>query len=129
MVLEFSMSIAGERMQLDLAIASSALAALGHETRLAVFRLLVQAGEGGVQPGRLAEVLDLPASSLSFHLMHLQHAGLITSRREGRGLIYTTHYDMMEALMGYLQENCCRGITDGCAPVRQRARSRAKAEA
>ena len=80
------MSAAGKRIHLDLVIASSALAALGHETRLAVFRLLVQAGEDGLQPGRIAEAIGIPASSLSFHLMHLQHAGLIASRREGRGL-------------------------------------------
>ncbi len=116
-------------VHLDLSIAASALAALGHETRLAVYRLLVQAGEAGLQPGRIAGALKLPASSLSFHLMHLQHAGLVSHRREGRGLIYTTRFDVMEALVGYLLENCCRGVGDGCAPVRPPARSKSKAEA
>jgi DNA-binding transcriptional ArsR family regulator len=129
MILEYSMLTAGKRIQLDLAIASAALAALGHETRLAVFRLLVQAGEDGVQPGRMAEAIGIPASSLSFHLMHLQHAGLVASRREGRGLIYTTRYDVMEALMDYLLENCCRGDDGACAPPRRRKRQTVKAEA
>lgn len=106
-------------IHLDLSIAASALAALGHETRLAVYRLLVKAGEGGMQPGRIAEALDLPASSLSFHLMHLQHAGLVSHRREGRGLIYTTRYDVMQALVDYLQENCCKGADAGCTPARR----------
>lgn len=120
---------AAQSIRLDLAIAASALAALGHETRLSVYRLLVQAGEEGLQPGRIAELLDLPASSLSFHLMHLQHAGLVSSRREGRGLIYTTRYDVMEALMSYLQENCCRGVGDACTSAERRARSKSKAKA
>jgi DNA-binding transcriptional ArsR family regulator len=120
---------AAQSIRLDLSIAASALAALGHETRLAVYRLLIQAGEDGLQPGRIAEALGLPASSLSFHLMHLQHAGLVSSRREGRGLIYTTRYDVMEALMAYLQENCCRGVGDACAPAARRARSKSKANA
>ncbi len=114
---------------LDLSIAASALAALGHETRLAVFRLLVEAGEGGLQPGRIADALKLPASSLSFHLMHLQHAGLVSHRREGRGLIYTTRYDVMEALVGYLLENCCRGQASECAPSSTRLRKTTKSKA
>lgn len=118
-------------VHLDLSIAASALAALGHETRLAVFRLLVEAGEGGLQPGRIAGALKLPASSLSFHLMHLQHAGLVSHRREGRGLIYTTRYNVMEALVGYLLENCCRGAGSECAPppVHLRKAAKCKAEA
>ncbi len=125
-ILETSMS---QPVRLDLSIAASALAALGHETRLAVYRLLVEAGEGGLQPGRIADAMKLPASSLSFHLMHLQHAGLVSHRREGRGLIYTTRFDVMEALVGYLLENCCRGVGGECAPVGPRARSKSKAEA
>ena len=116
-------------IRLDLPIAASALAALGHETRLAVYRLLVEAGEGGLQPGRIAEALKLPASSLSFHLMHLQHAGLVSHRREGRGLIYTTRYDVMEALVGYLQENCCKGTGISCAPAKRAGKTKIKAEA
>lgn len=116
-------------VHLDLSIAASALAALGHETRLAVFRLLVEAGEGGLQPGRIADALKLPSSSLSFHLMHLQHAGLVSHRREGRGLIYTTRYDVMEALIGYLQENCCRGVSGECATPSARPRKPAKSKA
>ena len=114
-------------VHLDLSIAASALAALGHETRLAVYRLLVEAGEGGLQPGRIADALKVPASSLSFHLMHLQHAGLVSHRREGRGLIYTTRYDVMEALVGYLLENCCRGADASCAPVKRTKKIKAEA--
>lgn len=121
--------MAGQPIRLDLPIAAAALAALGHETRLAVYRQLVEAGEAGLQPGRMAEALGLPASSLSFHLMHLQHAGLISVRREGRGLIYTTRYDVMEALMSYLQENCCTGIDGSCAPAVRRKAAKSKAEA
>jgi DNA-binding transcriptional ArsR family regulator len=119
------------KIRLDLSIAAAALSALGHETRLAVYRLLVQAGEAGLQPGRIAEELDLPASSLSFHLMHLQHAGLISARRAGRGLIYTTRYDVMETLVAYLQENCCRGVGGAGTPnaARNRETVRTKADA
>lgn len=100
-------------------IAVRALAALAHGTRLAVHRLLVQAGADGLSAGFIAEHLDLPASSLSFHLAHLQTAGLVRQRRAGRSLIYAVDYSQAEALVDYLQENCCDGIVgegSGCAP-------------
>jgi DNA-binding transcriptional ArsR family regulator len=90
----------------------AALAALAQEHRLAVFRALVQAGRGGMAAGAIAERLGVPASSLSFHLAQLRHAGLITQRREGRSLIYAADYAAMNGLVGYLMENCCGGA--GC---------------
>jgi ArsR family transcriptional regulator len=99
----------------DPALAVSALASLAQDHRLALFRLLVQAGPDGMAAGALAEALGIPNSSLSFHLAHLNRAGLIEQRRQGRSLIYTANYDAMHALVGFLTENCCGG-TD-CAPV------------
>jgi ArsR family transcriptional regulator len=87
-----------------------ALDALAHDTRLKEHRLLVQAGEDGLSAGFIARKLGLPASSLSFHLMHLQTAELVTQRRAGRSLIYAVNFAVMDGLMAYLQENCCRGF-------------------
>lgn len=89
--------------------AVTALAALAHESRLAAFRLLVQAGPEGLAASRIAEALDIAASSLSFHLKELAHAGLVTSRQEGRFVIYAARYDAMIELLGFLTENCCNG--------------------
>lgn len=99
-------------MQADIVI--RALGALAQEHRLAAFRALVQAGEAGMAAGALAEALQLPNSSLSFHLAQLTNAGLIRQKRQGRSLIYSADYSAMNALMGYLTENCCSGAT--CAP-------------
>jgi DNA-binding transcriptional ArsR family regulator len=93
-----------------------ALDALAHDTRLRVHRLLVRAGADGLSAGAIARRLGLPASSLSFHLMHLQAADLVVQRRAGRSLIYAVNFDSMDGLMAYLQENCCRGFADdSCA--------------
>ncbi len=94
--------------------AVTSLAALAQEHRLALFRLLVQAGGEGLPAGALADALSVPNSSLSFHLAHLNRAGLIEQRREGRSLIYTANYDAMNDLVGYLMENCCAGAD--CSP-------------
>jgi ArsR family transcriptional regulator len=91
-----------------------ALGALAQEHRLATFRLLVQAGSDGMAAGALAEAVGLPASSMSFHLAQLSHAGLVTQRRQSRSIIYTADYAAMGALMGDLTENCCGGAS--CAP-------------
>ena len=91
-----------------------ALAALAQESRLDVFRLLVQAGTDGVPAGQIAERLGLPPATLSFHLNQLRHAGLVTFRREGRSLIYAAEYAAMNALLAYLTENCCQGDASGC---------------
>lgn len=92
----------------------SALGALAQEHRLAVFRLLVQAGDEGMPAGAIAEALGVPNSSLSFHLAQLSRAGLIKQERQSRSLIYTADYGAMNALLGYLTENCCAGAA--CAP-------------
>ena len=93
----------------------AALGSLAQEHRLGLFRLLVQAGPEGKAAGALAEALGVPNSSLSFHLAHLTRAGLIGQRREGRSLIYTANFSAMNALVGFLTENCCGGAT--CAPA------------
>lgn len=87
----------------------TALAALAHEHRLSLFRLLMQAGECGMAAGAIANALGLPNSSLSFHLAHLTRAGLIRQERHSRSLIYTADFAAMDSLVGYLMENCCGG--------------------
>ena len=89
--------------------ALAALAALAQESRLDIFRLLVEAGSDGLPAGRIAERLGLPSATLSFHLNQLRHAGLVMFRREGRSLIYAAEYPAMNGLVAYLTENCCRG--------------------
>jgi ArsR family transcriptional regulator len=92
----------------------AALAALAQESRLDVFRLLVQAGAEGVPAGQIAERLGLPAATLSFHLSQLRQAGLVTFRREGRSLIYAAEYAAMNGLVAFLMENCCQGDAARC---------------
>ena len=92
--------------------AVDALGALAQPNRLALFRLLVQRGEGGLAAGEIAERLGLPNSSLSFHLAHLERSGLISRTRDGRSLIYRADYAAMDRLVSYLMENCCGG--EGC---------------
>lgn len=92
----------------------AALAALAQDTRLDVFRLLVQAGREGRPVGQIAERLDLPSATLSFHLNQLKQAGLVSYRREGRSLIYSADFAAMDELMGYLTENCCGGVAADC---------------
>ncbi len=98
-------------MRADRAI--EALAALAQEHRLALFRLLVQAGDEGMAAGVIAEKLGVPNSSLSFHLAQLKNAGLILQERQHRSLIYRANYPAMNALVGYLMENCCAGSDCG----------------
>ena len=94
--------------------AVAALSALAQENRLEVFRLLVQAGASGLPAGQIAEKLGIAAPTLSFHLAQLKHAGLVHQRRDGRSLIYATNYDGMNALMGFLTDNCCAGDAAAC---------------
>lgn len=89
--------------------AIDALGALAQEHRLELFRLLVQAGDRGLAAGTIAEMLGVPNSSLSFHLAQLRNAGLIQQERQHRSLIYRANYPAMNALVGYLMENCCAG--------------------
>jgi DNA-binding transcriptional ArsR family regulator len=95
-----------------------ALAALAQESRLRIFRCLVQAGPAGLAAGRIGEDLDLAPATLSFHLKELTRAGLLSARQEGRFIYYATDFAVMNALVGYLTENCCGG-TQACAPVAQ----------
>ena len=94
--------------------AVTALAALAQEARLRVFRALVGAGPQGLTPGALSVTLDVPASTLSFHLKELMHAGLVSQQRDGRHLIYRPALEQMNALLGYLSAHCCR--TTDCGP-------------
>lgn len=98
----------------DSATIVRALGALAQEHRLAVFRLLVQAGPDGMAAGALAEGVGVPPSSMSFHLAQLANAGLVAQRRAGRSIIYAADYGAMNGLMAYLTENCCGGA--GCLP-------------
>lgn len=100
-------------MEIDQTVA--ALAALAHTSRLAVFRTLVQAGPQGLPAGRIAALLDVPPSSLSFHLKELAHAQLVTSRQEGRFVFYCANFATMNGLLAYLTENCCGG--NPCSPA------------
>ena len=118
-------------MEMNSSTAIDALGALAQEHRLALFRLLVRAGGEGMPAGAIAEELGVPNSSLSFHLAHLTRAGLIQQTRQGRSLIYTADYEAMNALVGYLMENCCAGAA-GCGPhgacdVQPKTREREKA--
>ena len=99
----------------------AALAALAQETRLAVFRLLVQAGPAGMAATKISEQVGTPASSLSFHLKEMSYANVVTSRQESRFVIYSANFETMSALIGFLTENCCGG--NPCAPTCTPARS------
>jgi ArsR family transcriptional regulator, arsenate/arsenite/antimonite-responsive transcriptional repressor len=94
--------------------AITALAALAQETRLDIFRLLVQTGPDGLPAGQIGDRLGLPSATLSFHLNQLKHAGLISFRREGRSLIYAAEYPAMNDLLAYLTDNCCQGDAALC---------------
>jgi len=101
---------------MDMLAAIDALGALAQEHRLTLYRLLVQAGEGGMTAGAIAERLGVPNSSLSFHLAQLRTAGLITQERQHRSLIYRANYGAMTGLVDFLTENCCGGA-DCAAPA------------
>lgn len=103
-------------------IAVQALSALAQDSRLEVYRLLVQAGPEGLAASELAERLGIPANTLSFHLKTLSHAGLVDARQEGRFIYYSTNYEQMNALLGFLTENCCGGRS--CTPVTIPSRKR-----
>ena len=91
-----------------------ALAALAQETRLSIFRLLVKAGPKGLPAGRIAEKLDVPGATLSFHLKELSHAELVTFRQEGRFIYYSADFEHMAELMTFLTEHCCEGMPQAC---------------
>lgn len=95
--------------------AVTALAALAQETRLSLFRALIQAGPAGLAAGKISEMLGISPSSLSFHLKELVHAGLIESRNESRFVIYSANFAAMNQLLAFLSENCCGG--NDCLPA------------
>jgi len=109
--------------------AVAALAALAQDNRLDVFRLLVQAGPGGMPAGAVAEALDLAPNTLTFHFDRLRAAGLVTVRREGRSMIYAAQFEQMNALLGFLTENCCGGAPCTPASESKPARKRNKVPA
>jgi ArsR family transcriptional regulator len=106
----------------DTTRAVDALGALAHESRLAIFRLLVQAGPEGLPAGSIGEKLGLPPATLSFHLAHLARSGLASSRQQGRFVIYSADFRNINGLVEFLTDNCCGGKS--CAPA-SRARRRA----
>lgn len=95
----------------------AALGALAQETRLDIFRLLVEQGPGGMAAGDIGERLGQPSPTLSFHLNQLRFAGLVTSRRESRSIIYCANFRAMNDLLAYLTDNCCGGRPELCAPM------------
>lgn len=97
--------------------AVAALAALAQDSRLDVFRLLVRAGPDGLPAGQVASKLKLAPNTLTFHFDRLRDAGLVTVRRDGRSMIYAARFEIMNALLGYLTENCCEGASESCAPA------------
>ncbi len=95
--------------------AVEALSALAHQSRLAIFRLLIPEGPDGLAAGVIGKRLGIPANALSFHLTRLRYAGLVTVRRNGQQMIYAAAYDGMQRLMGFLTENCCGMDAQGCS--------------
>ncbi|MBI4998662.1 MAG: winged helix-turn-helix transcriptional regulator [Rhodocyclales bacterium] len=107
--------------------ATQALAALAQETRLAIFRLLVEAGPEGMNAGAIAEAIGIPAATLSFHIAQLARAGLVTSRQESRFIFYSTNFTAMDDLIAFLTDNCCQG--GQCLPKTQKVATTAKRRA
>jgi DNA-binding transcriptional ArsR family regulator len=105
----------------DTTRAVDALGALAHDSRLAIFRLLVQAGPEGLPAGSIGEKLGLPPATLSFHLAHLARSGLASGRQQGRFVIYSADFRNMNGLVEFLTDNCCGGKS--CAPARRLRRS------
>jgi len=119
-------------MEFDDIAAVTAFGALAQDTRLAIYRLLVETGLNGLSAGAIAEALDVPAATMSFHLAQLRGAGLITQRRESRSLIYAVDVAKMNGLIGFLTDRCCGGNPKICVPkskesnhAQRRARPRA----
>lgn len=107
--------------------AIKSLAALSQETRLGIYRLLVQQGSEGLSVGAIADKMNVNGATLSFHLKELANADMITARQDGRFVFYTANYDTMNDLLAYLTENCCQGqgCLVECKPTRQPQRKRA----
>jgi len=104
---------------MDITNALAGLSALAHEGRLAIFRLLVKAGPGGMAAGDIARKLDTAPNTLSAQLLILANAGLVAARREGRSIIYAADFERMAALLQFLTKDCCGGRAEICAPLAQ----------
>ena len=102
---------------MDINSAVNALEALAHETRLGVFRLLVQAGPEGLSAGDIAERMDARQNTMSSHLAKLHRAGIVTSQRDGRHIIYRADFDALGGLIVYLMKDCCGGSAQLCDPI------------
>ena len=109
-------------MEIDAAV--NALAALAQETRLSIFRLLVEAGPEGISAGRIGETLEVPAATLSFHLKELARARLVSTRQERQFIYYAVDFERMADLMTFLTQNCCRGMPEKCLTVVETALGR-----
>ena len=109
---------------MEIKTAVTALTALAQETRLSIFRLLVEAGPEGVSAGRIGETLEVPAATLSFHLKELARAGLVSSRQERQFIYYAVDFERMAELMIFLTQNCCRGMPEKCLTVVETALGR-----
>lgn len=103
-----------------------ALESLAQSSRLGIFRLLVSAGQGGLPAGSIAEAMNLPNATLSFHLAQLKNAGLIKCERQGRSLIYSADFAAMTTLLSFLTENCCQGKVAQCIPLNVACKPAAK---
>jgi ArsR family transcriptional regulator len=101
----------------------AALAALAHQHRLRIFRLLVRAGPSGVPAGEIADDIGISPTAMSFHLKELDHAGLVTSTRQGRFVRYAVRVEGMRQLLTYLSEDCCRGQPELCGAVVKKVRA------
>jgi DNA-binding transcriptional ArsR family regulator len=104
--------------------AVSALAALAQETRLSIFRCLIESGPEGVPAGQLSEALGVPPATLSFHLKELVHAGMVRARQQSRFIYYSADFEQMAALMSFLTQNCCKGMPQECLSVMETALGR-----
>lgn len=117
---------------MELSNAINAFASLAQETRLQVFKLLIEYGRSGSPAGKLSERLGVPQNTLSFHLSHLSHAGLVSSKRDGKQIIYSANCDTIEGLILYLKENCCilekpgEGSADCCPTPKVQEKKKAK---
>ena len=104
--------------------AVTALSALAQETRLSIFRLLVEAGPDGVSAGRIGDTLKVPAATLSFHLKELARSGLVSSRQDKQFIYYAADYEQMANLMMFLTQNCCHGMPQACLSIVETALGR-----
>ena len=109
---------------MEIKAAVAALAALAQETRLAIFRLLIEAGPEGVAAGRIGEMLKVPGATMSFHLKELVRAGLVSSRQEKQFIFYAVDFERMAELMTFLTQNCCHGMPQECLTVVETALGR-----